>query len=192
MTEETTSTVDKINTIIDTALDPVTRDFEEHYIPNVSRPAYELAKAKMREILEGYNGKDNIPEDVMPFYKAWSYKVYSYSKDRMLENMENMDKRREKYNLASKILDLALTEGQQKLSASQIAAFYAMMERNEIIGTENLEILVKKSPETFANLCSYCETLLAREKETNIRMKPIIVYPSPKCGRWFDDLCSGR
>lgn len=187
-----TETVDKMKGIIDNANDPVTRDFEEHYIPGVLKPEYELAKSKMREILEGYNGKDNIPEDVMPFYKAWSYKVYSYSKDRMLENMEDMDKRREKYNLASKILDLALTEGQQKLSASQIAAFYAMMERNEIIGTENLEILVKKSPETFANLCSYCETLLAREKETNIRMKPIIVYPSPKCGRWFDDLCSGR
>lgn len=187
-----TETVDKINKIINDATDPITREFEEHYIPGVLKPEYELAKAKMRQLLEGYGGKDKIPEDVMPFYKAWSYKVYSYSKDRMLENMENMDKRREKYNLASKILDLALTEGQQKLSASQIAAFYAMMERNEIIGTENLEILVKKSPETFANLCSYCETLLAREKETNIRMKPIIVYPSPKCGRWFDDLCSGR
>ena len=187
-----TETVDKINTIINDATDPVTRDFEEHYIPGVLKPEYELAKAKMREILEGYNGKDNIPEDVMPFYKAWSYKVYSYSKDAMIDNMDNMDRRREKNNLASTILDLALTEGQQKLSASQIAAFYAMMERNEIIGTENLEILVKKSPETFANLCSYCETLLAREKETNIRMKPIIVYPSPKCGRWFDDLCSGR
>jgi len=187
-----TETTDKINNIIDTATDDVTKFFEEHYIPNVTKEQYELAKAKMREILESYGGKDNIPTDVMPFYNAWAWKVYSYSKDRMLENMENMDKRREKYNLASKILDLALTEGQQKLSASQIAAFYAMMERNEIIGTENLEILVKKSPETFANLCSYCETLLAGEKETNIRMKPIIVYPSPKCGRWFDDLCSGR
>ena len=187
-----TETVDKMNKIINEATDPITLEFEEHYIPNVKKPEYELAKAKMREILEGYNGKENIPEDVMPFYKAWSWKVYSYSKDRMLENMENMDKRREKYNLASKILDLALTEGKQKLTPSQITAFYTLMERNEIIGTENLELLVRKSPESFSNLCTYCETLIAREKETNIRLKPIMVYPSPKCGRWFDDLCSGR
>jgi len=187
-----TETVDKMKGIIDNANDPVTRDFEEHYIPGVLKPEYELAKAKMREILEGYNGKDNIPEDVMPFYKAWSYKVYSYSKDAMIDNMDNMDRRREKNNLASTILDLAMTEGGQRLTASQITSFYITMERGLILGTENLKLFVKNSPEQFANLCSYVETLLAREKDSNIRMKPIIVYPSPKCGRWFDDLCSGR
>ena len=187
-----TETVDKMKGIIDNANDPVTRDFEEHYIPNVSRPAYELAKSKMREILEGYNGKENIPEDVMPFYKAWSWKVYSYSKDRMLENMENMDKRREKFTLASTLLDLAMKEGEQKLTSSQQTAFYIMMERGMILGTENIELMIRKSPEQFSNMCSYCETLIAREKETNIKLKPIIVYPSTKCGRWFDDLCSGN
>jgi hypothetical protein len=188
MTEETTSTVNKINTIIDTALDPVTRDFEEHYIPGVLKPEYELAKAKMRQLLEGYGGKDKIPEDVMPFYKAWSWKVYSYSKDRMIDNMEDMDKRKALHNLASKVLDIAMNEQKKLLTKSQITAFYTLMERGLIRGTENLELLARKDAEKFYNLCSLCERLLETEKNENLRILPIVVYPTPKCGCWFDQI----
>lgn len=183
-----TETVDKINKIINDATDPVTREFEEHYIPGVLKPEYELAKAKMRGILEDYGGKDNIPEDVMPFYKAWSWKVYSYSKDRMIDNMEDMDKRKALNNLASKVLDIAMNEQKQLLTKSQITAFYTMMERGLIRGTENLELLARKDAEDFYNLCSLCERLLEAERNENLKILPIVVYPTPKCGCWFGQL----
>lgn len=190
-----TETTDKINNIINTATDDVTKFFEEHYIPNVTKEQYELAKAKMREILESYGGKENIPTDVMPFYNAWSWKVYSYSKDRMLENMEDMDKRRELNNLASMVLDIALREldsgncpGCNTLTPSQMTAFYTCMERGLIRGTENLELFVRKAPEQFSNLCSFLETELAKEKNENLKILPIVVYPSPKCGCWYGQI----
>lgn len=190
-----TETPDKIKDIINNATDDVTTFFESHYIPNVQKPEYELAKAKMRQILEDYGGKDNIPEDVMPFYNAWAWKVYSYSKDAMIQNMEDMDRRKALNNLASTILDMALKELEnvncpvcRTLSPSQITAFYTCMERGLIRGTENLEIMVKKKPEAFSNLCSFLETELAKEKNENLKILPIVVYPSPKCGAWFGQI----
>jgi hypothetical protein len=183
-----TETTDKINDIINNATDDVTLFFEGHYIPGVTKDQYELAKAKMREILESYNGKDNIPADVMPFYNAWAWKVYSYSKDAMLQNMEDMDKRKALHNLASKVLDIAMNEQKKLLTKSQITAFYTLMERGLIRGTENLELLARKDAEKFYNLCSLCERLLETEKNENLRILPIVVYPTPKCGCWFDQI----
>jgi hypothetical protein len=50
------SVKEKIETIINDAkgIDPITNDFEEHYIPGVTKQRYELAKAQMRQILEKY------------------------------------------------------------------------------------------------------------------------------------------
>jgi hypothetical protein len=190
-----TETSDKLKDIINNATDDVTTFFESHYIPKVSKEEYELAKAKMREILEGYNGKDNIPEDVMPFYNAWSWKVYSYSKERMIENMEDMDKRRALHNFASMILDTALRQlelvgckGCNALQPSQMTAFYTCMERGIIRGTENLEIMIRQKPEAFHDLCSFLELILMKEKNENQKILPIVVYPSPKCGAWFGQI----
>lgn len=184
------SVKEKIETIINDAkgIDPITNDFEEHYIPGVTKQRYELAKAQMRQILEKYKGKENVPEDVMPSYKNLSYIVYSYTKDAMLDNMENMDKRRERHNLATKVLDVYMFENENYLTPSQITAFTALMERGLIRGTENLENFVRKSPETFYLFCSFCEEVLYGEKEGRTIL-PIVVYPSPKCGRWYDFLC---
>jgi len=186
-----TETTDKINNIINTATDDVTKFFEEHYIPGVTKEQYELAKAKMREILESYHGKENIPTDVMPFYNAWAWKVYSYSKDRMLENMEDMDRRKSLHNIASMALDVALRGLDaigKTLSPSQMTAFYTCIERGLIRGTENLELLATKAPEQFSNLCSLCERELEKERNENLKILPIVVYPSPKCGCWYGQI----
>jgi len=175
--ERMTETPDKIKDIINNATDDVTTFFESHYIPNVQKPEYELAKAKMQA------------------NNAWAWKVYSYSKDAMIQNMEDMDRRKALNNLASTILDMALKELEnvncpvcRTLSPSQITAFYTCMERGLIRGTENLEIMVKKKPEAFSNLCSFLETELAKEKNENLKILPIVVYPSPKCGAWFGQI----
>lgn len=185
-----TETKDKIENIIRDAsnFDDVTQRFEQHYIPNVSKADYEKAKSMMKDILTQYKGRDNIPEDVMPFYWASMYKVYSYSKDAMLKNMEDMDKRKALNNLASKVLDIAMNEQKKLLTKSQITAFYTFMERGLIRGTENLELLARKDTEEFYNLCSLCERLLETEKNENLRILPIVVYPTPKCGCWFDQI----
>ena len=163
-------------------------DFEANYVSGVKKEEYDTAKEIMANLLDRYNGKDELMKHDYDYqrYRKASYLVYSYSKDQMEKSFADSKTRKERRNLLNKFFD----DHQHLLFDVPEFALQAIKVYNEMLllrGLENLEALYRRadSPkEAFNNLGNELYNVLGYMKNP----PPCVILAVRKCSRDWEFL----
>ena len=174
------------------AEDYVGKDFEAHYIPDVTKEQYQKAKNVMTNLLAKYGGQEDLEKDEADWaaYKAHRYIVASYSDDQYKKWMNNRKGLAERKNKWAAFLE-AHSHLVFDLSCFARNAIDEFVESGKLRGLENLESLYTRAnnpKETFNNLGNIIYVV---QRDMGEKAPALLILPSAHCGadwKWMGDI----